>query len=120
MLAYCEIKHSAAETPAHPLRIQKNMPHKLKISPPGPTTLHLFASIICVSAPHTSLHPPEQSTLLTFLPAHNLVASAAGDAEDGLELLEDDELQTGGGREPGPNRDEARVQALGPVLRHDL
>lgn len=35
-------------------------------------------------------------------------------AEDGLDLLEDDQLQRGGGGEAGPNGDEARVQAARP------
>ena len=52
-------------------------------------------------------------------PLH-LVSSTAGDAEDGLQLLENDQLKARGRGEAGPNWDEAGVQTARPVLRHNL
>ena len=67
------------------------------------------------------MHSMLTTLLITTAPQpRDLVSSAAGDAEDGLELLEDDELQAGGGREAGPDGDESRVQAPGSVLGHNL
>ena len=40
--------------------------------------------------------------------------------QDGLDLLEDDQLQARGGGEAGPDGHDAGVLAAGALLRHDL
>jgi len=54
-----------------------------------------------------------------FIPT-TLISAAAGDAEDGLELLENDQLKARGGGKTGPNGNKSRVQTARSVLRHDL
>lgn len=49
-----------------------------------------------------------------------LVSSAAGDPEDGLELLENDQLKARGRGETRPDWDEAGVQTTRSVLCHNL
>ena len=49
-----------------------------------------------------------------------LVSSAAGDAEDGFELLENDQLKARGRGETRPNWDKAGVQTMRSVLRYNL